>query len=249
MISVCMATHNGSRYIKEQIDSILPQLSECDELVVSDDGSNDGTIDIVEQYKDPRIKLFRYEHSARYTDHFATHRFASKNFENAMRHAKGNIIFLCDQDDVWMPDKVEKCTQALNDSILVKHNGIRIDSESKSMGVDSCAVPVSSFLLVNLFKLKIPGSHVAFRKELLDVALPFPSNIVSHDAWLGCIASCLGKCATLNDRLIQYRIHQENVSVHKKNSIFVQVYYRIELLLQIIKRKNRLNEYKKHYQE
>lgn len=236
MISVCMATHNGARYIKEQIDSILPQLAEGDELIVSDDGSKDDTIEIIEQYADPRIKVFRYQHPVKFTDHFATHRYASRNFENAMSHAKGDIVFLCDQDDVWTSDKVAKCVEALKDAILVKHNGIRIDSESKPMGLDSCGVPVSSHLLVNLYRLKIPGSHVAFRRELLDVALPLPENTVSHDAWLGCLASFIGRCVTLDDRLIRYRIHQANVSVHKNNSIFVQMRYRLELLMQIIKR-------------
>ena len=132
MISVCMATHNGARYIKEQIDSILPQLAEGDELIVSDDGSKDDTIEIIEQYADPRIKVFRYQHPVKFTDHFATHRYASRNFENAMSHAKGDIVFLCDQDDVWTSDKVAKCVEALKDAILVKHNGIRIDSESLS---------------------------------------------------------------------------------------------------------------------
>ena len=236
MITVCMATHNGAKYIKDQIDSILPQLSEDDELIVSDDGSKDDTVSIIEQYGDPRIKIVRYQHPVKFTDNFATHRYASRNFENAMSQAKGDIIFLCDQDDVWMQDKVEKCVEALTDSILVKHNGIRIDSESRPMGFDSCSVPVSRHLLVNLYKLKIPGSHVAFRRELLDVALPLPENTISHDAWLGCVASCIGKCVTLDDRLIQYRIHHANVSVHKDNSIFVQIRYRIELLLQIIRR-------------
>lgn len=239
MISVCMATHNGEKYIKEQIESILPQLSENDELIISDDGSSDRTLSIIRQYDDSRIKLLQYIQPVKFTDHFAPHRYASKNFENAIKHANGDYIFPCDQDDIWMPDKVSLCIKALENSILVKHSGVRITSEGHPMGKVSCSMPVSRHLLVNLYRLKIPGSHIAFRRELLKAALPFPFNTVSHDAWLGCLASCLGKCTSLDDELIQYRIHDNNVSIHKQNSIVTQISYRMDLLLQIIKRLSR----------
>ena len=89
MISVCMATYNGEKYLREQVGSILTQLGENDELVVSDDGSTDSTIDILKSYNDPRIKIF-----------INTGRHGvNSNFENALRHADGDYIFLSDQDD------------------------------------------------------------------------------------------------------------------------------------------------------
>ena len=90
MISVCMATYNGEKYIQEQIDSILCQLSKDDELVISDDHSTDATCDIIKSYNDRRIKLFLNELAKGVTH----------NFENALLHSKGDIIFLADQDDV-----------------------------------------------------------------------------------------------------------------------------------------------------
>ena len=94
IVSVCMATYNGEKYIREQIDSILPQLSDSDELVISDDGSSDSTIDIIQGYNDRRIRLY---HNTRHG--------VTWNFENALRQSRGDVIFLADQDDVWKPGK------------------------------------------------------------------------------------------------------------------------------------------------
>ena len=95
MISVCMATYNGAQFIKEQIDSILCQLSTEDELIISDDGSTDETLSIINSYKDNRIKVF--QHKAAEGSAFIK---ATRNFENAMSHAVGDYIFLSDQDDM-----------------------------------------------------------------------------------------------------------------------------------------------------
>ena len=98
MISVCMATYNGQKYIKEQIDSILCQLGHADELVISDDHSTDLTPDIIKSYDDKRIKFFYNE----------LKKGVTHNFENALLKSKGDILFLADQDDVWLPGKLEK---------------------------------------------------------------------------------------------------------------------------------------------
>ena len=99
-----MATYNGAKYIKEQLDSIIPQLREDDELIVSDDASKDDTLKIVESYNDPRIKIFHNE------NHGVAH-----NFENAMRQATGDLIYFADQDDVWLPGKLDKMEKFLTE--------------------------------------------------------------------------------------------------------------------------------------
>ena len=98
-ISVAMVTYNGSRYIREQMDSILKNLKEQDEVVVSDDGSTDGTLDILAEYqeKEPRIRMIEGPRQG-----------IKKNVEHALRHCKGEYIFLSDQDDIWTDDKVDK---------------------------------------------------------------------------------------------------------------------------------------------
>ncbi len=107
-ISVCMATYNGAAYIKKQMDSILSQELEEGyemEVVVSDDNSTDNTIEVLESYHDDRIKIFHHAPHPRYK-HYNALMSAGKNFENAIMHASGDVIFLSDQDDVWYPHKV-----------------------------------------------------------------------------------------------------------------------------------------------
>lgn len=236
MISVCMTTHNGEKYISEQIDSILCQLGSEDELIISDDGSTDKTCDIINQYNDYRIKLIKFTQPIKYNDNFSTHRYASKNFENALKHAKGDYIFLCDQDDIWMPNKVQLCIDALKNSILVKHNGLRINEIGESLQSESTSGSISKNLFINIIKLNIPGSHIAFKRELLRLVLPFPQKLICHDAWIGCLAQSIGQSTYLDIPLIKYRIHSNNVSVHKRNSLLVKLSYRIELFVEVIYR-------------
>ena len=97
-ISVVMATYNGAKYLAEQIDSILVQLTDNDEIIVSDDCSTDNTVDILHSYKDGRLRVIRT------TGNLGPIR----NFEYALSHARNNIIVLSDQDDQWLPDRLEE---------------------------------------------------------------------------------------------------------------------------------------------
>mgnify|MGYP002597725427 FL=1 len=108
-ISVCIATYNGEKYIKEQINSILPQLKNCDEIIISDDHSSDKTLDVIFQINDSRIQVYLNDKEKGYTS----------NFENALSKATGSIIFLADQDDIWKSNKVEVLQKSLEDSDLV----------------------------------------------------------------------------------------------------------------------------------
>ena len=103
MISVCMATYNGEKYIRQQLCSIISQIGEGDEVIISDDGSTDSTLDIVRNMADGRIRIV--EGPCRQSP--------TLNFENALSHVKGDYIFLADQDDVWLPGKVSACMKWL----------------------------------------------------------------------------------------------------------------------------------------
>ncbi len=98
MVSVCIATYNGEHYLREQLDSILAQIGKEDEVVISDDSSTDGTLALIESYHDPRIRVLHHDPNL-VTTTFPLDR-PTHNFENALRHAKGDILFLADQDDV-----------------------------------------------------------------------------------------------------------------------------------------------------
>ena len=209
MISVCMATYNGEKYIKEQIDSILPQLADGDELVVSDDGSSDNTCDIVRAYGDTRIKLFFNNGYHGYVG----------NFENALHHAHGDYIFLCDQDDVWHPGKVEVVMRNLQKYDLVTHNAELVDENGVSMGKTyfDCTHKRIGFFS-NLLETRHLGCCMAINRKVLNDALPFVSRKRGHDYWIGCVAELKYKVKFIDDVLIFYRRHRNNASSCSSNS-------------------------------
>ena len=213
MISVCLASYNGEKYIREQIDSIISQLSENDELIISDDGSSDDTMRIVEGYVDSRIKILH--HGA---PHGVVH-----NFENALRHAKGDYIFLSDQDDVWLPGKVARVLDMLSCETLVMHDAYMLKKDVLSgMWVHGKLLgevrPFAKGKLRNWFKNGYTGCCMAFRRELLEHALPFPKNLPMHDQWLGLVAERKFSVGYIPEALVEYRQHSMNATHIERSS-------------------------------
>ena len=236
MISVCMATYNGMNYLREQIDSILMQLSTDDELVISDDGSSDNTIQIITSYNDSRIVLLNNQ---------STHGFVG-NFENALIHAKGNIIFLADQDDIWKPGKVAVVTEKLKQYDLVIHDADMIDG--KGCPLDKTYYSTLHHrkdLLSNLWKTRWLGCCMAFRRNLLDMSIPFPRKIVGHDYWIGMLGMLKFRYCFMDDVLICYRRHGNNVSPSggkSNNNIFYKLFTkRLNIIVALISRCIRIN--------
>ena len=120
--SVVMATYNGEKYIKEQIDSILKNMNDCDELIISDDGSTDNTIKLINEYQDKRIKLIN-----------GPRKGVKQNFANAIENATGKYIFLSDQDDIWMENKMRLVLEEFekNNVTVVIHDAEVIDENFK----------------------------------------------------------------------------------------------------------------------
>jgi len=228
-ISVCMATYNGEKYIKEQIDSILIQLSDDDELIISDDNSTDNTIKILEKIIDPRVKLF-----------FNKEKGYTSNFENSLRQVTGEIIFLSDQDDIWLPDKVKMCLEVLETYDFVISD-CKIINDTNEIISDSYFQlrNVKKSCLGNLIKFGFLGCCMAFRVDVLKKALPFPLDrkLCTHDNWLFLVGAFLFKHKVLNDKLIYYRRHDGNVStLISKSSIWFKIKYRVYLCFFLIKR-------------
>lgn len=229
IVSVAMATYNGDKYIKDQIESILINLKLDDELIISDDGSTDSTLKIVKEYqrKDKRIKLFEGPRLG-----------VKQNFANAIEHCCGKYIFLSDQDDIWMPNKVEKVLEYFRDDKykVVVHNADIVDKNLNSIENDFFSFRKSGKGKVkNIYKNTYIGCCMAFSASLKDKILPIPNNIEMHDQWIGLIGEKIGKVFFLNENLIKYRRHDENVSSFKhyplkrmiKNRIiFVKEYLR-----------------------
>lgn len=231
MISVCIATYNGSAYIRQQLESILSQLPENAEVVVADDGSTDGTLDVIAAVGDGRVRILPQ----------SEHLGPTYNFERALREAKGDVIFLSDQDDFWIPGKVPQMLSALENSVLAVHDANFMDGDGEpiaTLGTMWKERPYKSGVFANWLKNTYTGCCMAFRRELLEKALPFPKNLPMHDQWLGLMAERYFKVAEVNKPLIQYRIHEKNAThlVGGKSRGFVQrLKWRADLLRSLLR--------------
>lgn len=232
MISVCIATYNGARYIGEQLASILKQLSAEDEVVVSDDGSTDGTIDIVRSLNDRRIRIV--DGPRRHSP--------TLNFEWALRNAKGEYIFLADQDDVWLEGKVTRCVEELQmcDCVVsdarVTDSLLNTTSESLFQLMHVKRGRLSNLLWRNGYT----GCCMAFKREVLSKALPFPTDIPMHDIWIGNVAAFCGSLHFINDRLLLFRRHDAAASCNGKRSnysLWQKLSFRWHTLKNIVKLK------------
>jgi glycosyltransferase involved in cell wall biosynthesis len=203
MCSVCMATFNGEKHVYRQIKSILDQLSRDDELVISDDGSTDSTLQIISSFSDSRIKIFHNENR----------KGPVGNFENSILNARGEYIFLADQDDYWLPGKIKKHKELMLQYELVTSDAIVI-AEDGTVLFDSFFKARNSGkgLLKNLKMNSYLGCCMSFRRSLLNKALPFPKDLYMHDWWLGLVAEIEGNVYFCNDKYIHYVRHSANAT-------------------------------------
>jgi len=231
MISVCMAAYNGEKYIAEQVKSILLQLEKDDELIVSDDGSTDDTIKILESFNDSRIKIFHNEKKIEGEHSF---QLVAKNFENALKNAKGDYIFLSDQDDVWLPNKVKTMLFFLQKDCLVISDSWLVNDKLEKLCKSSKFKPYKKGFLTNFGRTTNLGCSFAFTKKIKDFVLPFPKKIVSHDIWIRVLSELKFNVAYVEEPLFYYRRHLNNLSdVQKsKNSLFFMIKYRIVILFE-----------------
>lgn len=203
-ISVVMATFNGEHFLRKQLDSILQQTLAPKEIIIVDDCSQDGTVAILKEY----------------AANFSSIRFVSNeenlgyigNFEKGMMMAQGNLIALSDQDDIWVLNKLEKLFQGLGDHLLIYSDSELIDENDaplhKKMSDIKNQIAYNNCLMYTIGAWA-PGHTFLFRKELLDRCIPFPT-IVTHDFWIGFVATCYSPIQYLSEPLVQYRQHNFN---------------------------------------
>ena len=202
-ISVCMATYNGERYLRAQLESILTQLGEDDEIVVQDDCSTDATLSMLEAFRDPRIQVVR---NPRNLGVMCT-------IEKALARARGAYIFLSDQDDVWLPGRVESALTLLGKYDLVVVNCRVVDEQLQTISEDFFALLGSRpGFLRNLYRNTFLGCCMSFRRGLLERVLPFPHPIPMHDMWIGMVATVWGAVYFHPEPLILYRRHDATVT-------------------------------------
>ena len=230
-ISVAIATYNGEHFIKQQLASILNQLSEGDEIIISDNFSTDKTVAEIESLNDSRIKIYlkqREFNKGNINCYF--------NFENALKYTDGDIIFLADQDDIWDEKKVGVCLAALENNDIVVTD-CRVISETGEILLDSYFNRRKSGkgFIKNFIANSYVGSCLAFKREILKIALPFPQKMPMHDILFGTIGELFFDSIFIPEQLVYYREHSENVSYTAKGVSGFNLFEKIRFRLEIIK--------------
>ncbi len=205
LVSVILSTYNGARFLAEQIDSILHQTYRPLELIISDDASTDETPQVLKQYENnPVVQVYYQRENTGLT----------KNFAFGAGHAKGDLIAFADQDDIWLPNKIERLVAARGGSHLVYSNSLLVDETGKSMnkklsdlkkmysGDDS-----RGYILYSC----VWGHGMLITRQLLEKSLPMPED-VHHDIWITYQAFLNGGIKYLDEVLTHYRQHRASTS-------------------------------------
>lgn len=213
-VDVVIATYNGEKYIKSQLESIISDEYFDDfvsNIIISDDNSTDETLNIINEFNHPKIKI--------YTNNGKSG--VCGNFQNGLKHSTSELIILSDQDDVWKPNRISVFIKGMeslggkykiffSDLTVVDENlAVIHDSFWKSQGIK----PVRVFSEKNMvFQNVSPGCAMILNKDLLNLSMPFPENIIMHDWWFLLLASSINaSIGYTNESTILYRQHGGNV--------------------------------------
>ncbi|MBR3455703.1 MAG: glycosyltransferase [Bacteroidaceae bacterium] len=220
MISVAMATYNGGRFIRQQIDSVLNQTIQDIELVICDDCSSDDTWDILNEYakQESRIHILRNEQNIGYKN----------NFENAIRLCRGDFIALADQDDIWFNRHLEILLEGIGENELIGGNVVFIDENGLPFGrtfkdalafnrIPTQSVDISYTML--FFRNVFQGASLLMKREFAMQHLPISENVPLHDFWYGLIATLQGKAVYTNETISYYRRHGKAQMEHQEQRI------------------------------
>jgi len=227
-VSVCLAAYNGERYIATQVNSILSQLAPGDQLIICDDDSSDGTVLAVSSINDCRIIVQSFSPNIGHV----------RNFERAIRIAAGDLIFLSDQDDIWLPYKLSEVVQCFsnNPDVQIVHHAL-LTMNADGISLTDVWNPLEegrqarfSYLVRQLIKCQVFGCALAFRRSLIDVILPFPAATYAHDHWLAIIGGVFGPTYFINKPLVRYRQHETNLTPRGGLHWFGKISVRFRLL-------------------
>ncbi|WP_428070482.1 glycosyltransferase family 2 protein [Chryseobacterium gambrini] len=213
--SVAVCTYNGEKFLQQQIDSILNQTHPVDEIIVCDDGSTDATVEILNSYKEKYPELFQI--------HINEKNLRSvKNFEKAISLCTHEIIFLSDQDDIWVENKVEKYLDYFEnhpETEVIASNGFGIDDDGKLLDVITIwdvigfmkakNIKIDFFEIISFSGNIATGATMAIKKDFVKKTIPFPLvPEFHHDEWIALIAASENRFDFIDDKMFYYRQHQ-----------------------------------------
>lgn len=202
-ISIVMCTYNGAAYLREQLNSLLAQTLPFYELVVQDDGSTDGTWALLEDFRQAhpgqRIRLYRNERRLGY----------NRNFLTAVQRAGGDCIACCDQDDIWLPEKLEVLAAELGRAPLVFHNSTLMDNAHRELGLlHTRPLPALIPSLGAVLYPRAYGHQILFRRELCPALAAFADREVSYDYLIYTVAAARGALHYVHRPLVLWRRHE-----------------------------------------
>lgn len=225
-VSIAMTTYNGGKYLREQLESLYSQTRVPDEVIVCDDNSMDNTIEILEEYKQ-RKGLIYYVNNPGLG--------VNKNFEKAIRLCTGDYIAICDQDDVWMPQKIEISLKKLQE---IEANGIPACVSSRCHDMDANGnIKLRSKIsdtygyaaTIADFDCKSQGCSLMMNRLLIEKLKHFPEKEPLYDVYIGIVAAYIGEKYNLGIPLMYYRHHANNVIAKskKENSLYTKMINRL----------------------
>jgi len=201
LVSIALCVYNGEKFLSKQLDTLVNQTYPNIEIIAVDDCSNDSSVEILKRYSKnfPFLKIFQNNENAGYV----------KNFEKALSLCNGEFIALCDQDDIWNPDKIKLQAENIGDNLLIYHDSLFIDESGKDLNKKMSDVlnlyrgnQPEVFLLFNC----VSGHSCFFKREILTEILPFDPQFF-HDHWIGFVAANLGSIDFIPECLVSYRQH------------------------------------------
>jgi glycosyltransferase involved in cell wall biosynthesis len=206
-----MATYNGGKYLTRQLDSILSQIKSTDEVVIVDDCSTDDTVEIIKNYNCNNIKLFLNDRNQGHVG----------SFEKAISLAKNDIILLSDQDDVWLPERLNKLivkcyieqTALLTSNFgLIDENDLSLPDPKYSLREIDSNLHFSNITNIFLGKRPYFGCAMILRRDLIDIAFPFPAWVEGHDVWFALCSNALQSNSHFELKTINRRLHSSNLT-------------------------------------
>ena len=215
MISIAMATYNGAKFIREQLDSILAQTITDWELIVCDDVSTDSTIAILEEYakKDGRIQIHKNKVNLGF----------KRNFEKAISLCSGDYIALCDQDDIWYPKHLEILLNQIGDYSLSIGNSDIVDANNVFLNKTMSDTDHIHFIPKDYKKLlyreffyanPFQGASMLLKRDFAQRCIPIPEEVKYHDAWISTCACMEYGLVYTYESITRYRQHGKNITVN-----------------------------------
>lgn len=208
LVSIALCTFNGARYLRAQLDSLLAQTYRNIEIIALDDGSSDATLDILNEYRrcDTRLQVASNPRNLG----------LAKNFERAITMCRGDFIAPCDQDDIWLPEKLGTLYEALGQHSLAYCDSEFVDEDGRGLGTtmsDNCTMVSSDDPIIFAAANCVAGHAMLVRREIVARALPIPPHFY-YDWWLAAVAASADGVVYCDRPLVKYRLHAHNATNH-----------------------------------